>query len=222
MRIDLRKARALCTKAEFELVAASGGKGFKGLGEARLKSKIGRARALRDKYRDLHRRQRLAARQPGAKPARADANARTAGKAELFEQVLARYVERHAQLRTASGPAKSGRAAQAKRPAGSAAAGKAATGQSKAKRAGVKPAAAGKASASTAGPAGKKPARSPKAPAPTLAAKLPPPPSRGFISEKAAQSARNVRLKSMNARNVQAHVGARGRRNQAKRDSRPK
>jgi hypothetical protein len=229
MRIDLRKARALCTAAEFELVAASGGKALAALGEARLKSKITRARALRDKYRDLHRRQRLEARRPGAKPARADANARTASKAELFEQVLARFVERYRQLRKAAKPVASRRTAKAK-PAAVGASSKrsvaktAAPKKPEAGRAGPKPGAAGHAPGSAAGLAATMPERSPKAPAPStpLATKPRPPSSRGFISEEAAQRSRNVRLKSMNARNVQAHIGARGRRNQAKRDSRPR
>lgn len=226
MRIDLRKARALCTAAEFELVASSGGKTLETLGEARLKTKITRARALRDKYRHLHRRQRLAARQPGATPARADANARTAAKAGLFDQVLARFVERHAQLRVAARPAKGGRTAKAKTTAGNAAAKKPAAKKtapktSTAKRVAAK-AAAGEATASAAVRAATKPARSAKAPAPSTPLATLPPPSRGFVSEKAAQRARNVKLTSMSARNVQAHIGARGRRNQAKRDSRPR
>lgn len=200
MKVNLRSARALCTASEFDLVAASGGEGLRALGEARLKQKVVRARALRDKYRDLLRRQRLAARRPGANTARDDANARTAAKADLFEQTLARFVDRLAQVQ--------------------AAAKKAAAKKAVAKKAAVKKPAAKKAAKKAAAP---KPQRSRKAPAPStpLAPKVQPPAARGFVSDKAAQSARNVKLKSMNARNVQAHVSARGRRDQARRDSKP-
>jgi hypothetical protein len=197
MKLNLRSARTLCTANEFELVMASGGEGLRALSEARLKQKIVRARNLRDKYRDLLRRQRLAARRPGAKPARDDANARTESKAALFEQTLARFVDRLAQVQAAAK-------------------------KLVAKKAAAKKAAAKKPAASR--PAAPKVQRSAKAPTPItpLAPTVQPPPARGFVSDKAAQSARNVRLKSINARNVQAHVSARGRRNQAKRDSRPR
>jgi len=210
MRLNLRSARALCTANEFGLVMASGGAGLGALTEARLRQKIVRARTLRDKYRDLLRRQRLAARRPGAKPARDDANARTAAKADLFEQTLSRFVDRLAQVRAAA------RKAAAKK-----------TGAKKATAKKPQKKVAQKAAETKPGPtrpAAPKPRRSLKAPAPStpLAPKVQPPAARGFVSEKAAQSARNVRLKSMNARNVQAHVSARGRRNQARRDSRPR
>ena len=203
MKVNLRSARALCTAKEFDLVLASGGEGLGSLSEARLKQKIVRARTLRDKYRDLLRRQRLAARRPAAKPARDDANARTEAKVALFEQTLALFVDRLAQVQ--------------------AAAKKVAAKKVVAKKAVAKKAAATKPKAPTR-PAAPKPPRSRKAPAPTtpLAPTVQPPSARGFLSDKAAQSARNVKLKSMNARNVQAHVSARGRRSQAKRDSRPR
>ncbi len=196
MKVNLRSARALCTANELDLVVASGGEGLRALSEARLKQKVVRARTLRDKYRDLLRRQRLAARRPGAKPARDDANARTAAKADLFEQTLARFVDRLAQVQAAAKKAV-------------------------AKKAAVKKPAAKKAAKRAAAP---KPQRSRKAPAPStpLAPKVQPPVARGYVSDKAAQSARNVKLKSMQARNVQAHIGARGRRDQARRDSKPR
>jgi len=202
MKVNLRGARALCTANEFDLVVASGGEGLKALSEARLKQKIVRARALRDKYRDLLRRQRLVARRPGAKPAREGANARTESKAALFEQTLACFVERLAQVK----------AAAKKSTAKKATARKATAKKSPARKAVPKKASA------------PKPQRSAKAPAPVtpLAPAVRQAALRGFVSDKAAQSARNVKLKSMNARNVQAHVSARGRRNQAKRDSRPR
>jgi hypothetical protein len=217
MKVNLRIARALCTASEFDLVAASGGEGLRALSEARLKQKVVRARALRDKYRDLLRRQRLAARRSGAKPARDDANARTAAKADLFEQTLARFVDRLAQVQ-AAGQKAAAKQAVAKKAVAKRATAKKAT----AKKAAVKKAAVKKPAPTR--PAAPKPQRSGKAPAPStpLAPKVQPTTARGFVSDKAAQSARNVKLKSMNARNVQAHIGSRGRRSQAKRDSRPR
>jgi len=206
MKVNLRSARALCTANELDLVMASGGEGIRALSEARLKQKVVRARTLRDKYRDLLRRQRLAARRPGAKPARDNANARTAAKADLFEQTLARFVDRLAQVQVAAKKAVAKKAA-VKKPAAKKAAKKAVA---------TKPA--------PTPPAAPKPQRSRKAPAPStpLAPKVQPPAARGYVSDKAAQSARNVKLKSMHARNVQAHIGARGRRDQARRDSKPR
>lgn len=211
MSVNLRSARALCTAAEYGLVVASGGDGLRALSEARLKLKIVRARTLRDKYRDLLRRQRLAARRsPNAKAGRGDAGARTESKAALFEQILARFVARLEKLQDAA-------ARPAKQPAAKIPA---------AKRPAAKRPAAKKAASKAGGthPAAPTAARSPKAPALTtpLEPKVRQAAVRGFVSDKAAQSARNVKLKSMNARNVQAHVSARGRRNQAKRDSRPR
>lgn len=211
MSVNLRNARALCTAAEFDLVAASGGDGLKALNEARLKSKIVRARTLRDKYRDLLRRQRLAARRnQNAKADRDDANARTEKKAELFEQILARFVARLEKLQAAA--ARPARRTAARVPA--------------VKSPAAERPAARKAASSVGGTVSAVPtsARSPKAPALTtpLAPRVRQAAVRGFVSDKAAQSARNVKLKSTTARNVQAHVSARGRRNQAKRDSRPK
>jgi hypothetical protein len=212
MKLNLRSARALCTAAEFELVVASGGEAIQALSEVRLKQKIVRARALRDKNRDLLRRQRLAARRPGAKPAPDGANARTEAKAALFEQTLARFVERLARLRGEMKRAAAKKAA-ARKPAVSSSAEKG----SPAKRSAAKQPPKAKARVTP-------PQRSRKAPTeavPSLS-NAGKPAAFGFVSEKAAQRARNVKLKSMHARNVQAHVGAQGRRNQAKRDSRPR
>jgi hypothetical protein len=198
MAINLRAARALCTARELELVAAATGERLAALSAARLQGKIARARALRDKYRDLLRRQQLALR--GRSAGRADAaraNARTAAKAKLFGETLARFSARLAQLQAA-----------AKRRAPKAKTKVAVRGSVKADRAQA---------AATAG------TRSPKAPArPMPSPKAPAPAVRGFVSEKAAQAARRLRLQSMGAKGVQAHVSARGRRRQAKRDARPR
>jgi hypothetical protein len=93
MPVNLREARALCTKTELQLVLASRPAEVKQLSPSRLKAKIARARKLRDKYRDLARRQRGEARGKrsprGARAAKGNVN--TVKKAELFADTLARF-----------------------------------------------------------------------------------------------------------------------------------
>jgi hypothetical protein len=93
MAVSMVQARRLCTQRELELVDASRPQHMKELTPARLKQKITRARALRDKYRDLSKRQRLEARgkkrPQGGRPAQGNENTRR--KAELFAEVLERF-----------------------------------------------------------------------------------------------------------------------------------
>jgi hypothetical protein len=93
MAISLERARKLCTQAEFELVESSVGRNARELSPARLKQKIDRTRKLRDKYRDLSKRQRLEARgkktPSGSRPAKGQDN--TERKAQLFQEVLDRF-----------------------------------------------------------------------------------------------------------------------------------
>jgi hypothetical protein len=114
MTYDRRTPRALCSGAELELVPASFAADPAGSSPARLKSSIARARRLRDKYRDLLRRQRLATRaRTGSKlGARPGANARTAQKVRLFEETLARFTQQLHKLETVAR-----KIARAKRPA---------------------------------------------------------------------------------------------------------
>jgi hypothetical protein len=120
MTYDRRTARTLCTAAELELVLASFEPGAGRLSEARLKSAMARARRLRDKYRDLLRRQRLATRaRTGSKlGSRPGTNARTAQKARLFEETLARFArEREARAAAARRAVRAKRAGPRKAPA---------------------------------------------------------------------------------------------------------
>lgn len=88
MRKDLKLTRA----PEARLVRASRAAELRKLSEPALRSHLSRARRLRDKQRDLLRRQRLASRtRTGSKHG---GNERTAQKAKLFEQALARFTER--------------------------------------------------------------------------------------------------------------------------------
>lgn len=103
MTYQLTQARTLCTKAELALFEASRGEQLKAITPVRLQGKVKRARDLRNKYRDLYKRQRLAARtRTGSKKGeRPDSNARTGQKAELFAEVLERFEQRAAQQKTA-------------------------------------------------------------------------------------------------------------------------
>ena len=163
MPYDRRKIRELTTASEFELVQASSAATVRKLSPRALRSNISRTRRLRDKQRDLQRRQRLARRASiGTKFGGAE---RTAQKAEIFDRTLARFAKRLEQL--------------------------------EAKPLKAKPDAARKAS----------PGKGPRPRVPGARRK----------SGQAAllQKARTPRMKAM-----QAHVSSRGRRSQARRDSR--
>jgi hypothetical protein len=200
MTYNRLNARALCTPAELELVLLSFPDQVKTLSAARLKLKRTRARALRDKYRDLLRRQKLATRdRTGSKLGRGPkTNARTADKAKLFDETLKRFEAQVAVVDAAARKAEKIAAARKKL-----AAMKQATRSLVAKRA----AGAGAKAASKAAPA--------RAPSAGTAK-----PAAGFVSERALQASRDRRLNAKGSIKVQTHASARGRRNQAKRDAR--
>jgi hypothetical protein len=112
MPITTREARQLSTAGEWTLVQASQADRIRALGPARLKGKIARARTLRDKYRDLGKRQHRKA-QPARSGGPYEAlNVRTRRKAELFEQVLGRFeAELERQAAQAAKTAESGASA---------------------------------------------------------------------------------------------------------------
>lgn len=93
MSISPSKARSLCTESEYNLVKWSSPRSVKTLSPSKLKDKIDRARRLRDKFRDLAKKQRGEARgkrkPTGARAAQG--NERTVLKAELFDQTLDRF-----------------------------------------------------------------------------------------------------------------------------------
>jgi hypothetical protein len=97
-------ARPLCTDAEYTLFTASLAAELNELTPAQLRSKIQRTRKLRDKYRDLFKRQRLANRvRTGSKKGdRPDTNVRTDDKATLFDEALGRFEAREAKLAVAA------------------------------------------------------------------------------------------------------------------------
>lgn len=99
MAYNRRQAESLLDAAELQLFDASLASTLAALTAAELKAKITRTRRLRDKQRDLLQRQRLASRAAtGSKGGRSGvANVRTADKATLLDEVLARF-EKRAEL----------------------------------------------------------------------------------------------------------------------------
>jgi hypothetical protein len=104
LTFTLTQARKLLTAAELEVFATSRGEALKALTVAQLARKVQRTRTLRDKFQDLLRRQVVATRtRTGSKTGTDDtANARTAQKAQLFDEVLQRFEARRAQLEAAA------------------------------------------------------------------------------------------------------------------------
>jgi hypothetical protein len=101
----MRQSRELCNQSEFDLYFASRPREITSLTPARLKSKIARARQLRDKFRGLGKSQ--ARRSKAAK-----AGERTKQKAQLFDEVLQRFQARLKKLEAAE---QRKRAAEARR-----------------------------------------------------------------------------------------------------------
>jgi len=100
MAYTLTQARGLLTAAELAIFDQSRAGPIKELTAARLRAKVERARALRDKYRDLYRRQSVATRSAPAsrRSATGGDNERTQKKATVFTEVLERFETRLAQL----------------------------------------------------------------------------------------------------------------------------
>ncbi|MEO7008207.1 MAG: hypothetical protein ABI156_03565 [Caldimonas sp.] len=103
MAYNRTQVRNLLSAAESDLFEASLAGNLKSLTGARLRSKIGRARALRDKYQDLLRRQKIATRgRTGSKLGDTGvANQRTEQKMAVLAEVLLRFEKRALQLEAA-------------------------------------------------------------------------------------------------------------------------
>lgn len=106
MAYTLTQARGLLTAAELAIFDQSRAGPIKELTAARLRGKVERARALRDKYRDLYRRQSVATRSAPAsrRSAAGGDNQRTQTKATVFSEVLERFETRLAQLDAKAAP----------------------------------------------------------------------------------------------------------------------
>ena len=183
-------ARKLLTGAEFALFEASRRNGICVLSAAELKRKVERTRRLRDKYRDLYKRQRLAMRElTGTKRGNSGAaNARTREKAAIFQELLTRFQARYDRL-----------IAPQKRVA------------KKAPRRTIR---------NVAATHGLIRSVSTKAPASTAAAAGAPIGRGGFMSPRARQAQVRMRAHESRGVSINAHIRAQGRRNQAKRDRR--
>ena len=116
--IRTSEAKQLCTKTEFELFSTSQSQAVKGLSEAELRKKIQRSRTARDKYRSLAQRQRREARgkqQPRASRPSKSAQ-RTVRKQQLFDEILTRYQKRLTAIRGKSSRASTTKTAIKKAP----------------------------------------------------------------------------------------------------------
>ncbi len=198
------KAKKVLTKAEFDFFLSSQPRAVQQIPYGRLKQKVARARTLRDKYRALAKQQRREMRGKAApKSSRAaQGNERTKLKEQIFVEVLARY---QAALKAAPKPA-------AKKP-------KAAPGRKKKvakKKAAKKPPAKKKAKKKAA----KKKGSKKKAAKKRAKRKAPAKSKVGKSSRARAIAAKRAKVRRSGATKHQGHVSSRGRRNQAKRDSR--
>ena len=205
------KAREVLTKPELDLYLNSLARAVKQIPHGRLKQKVVRARTLRDKYRGLAARQRREARgkaQPRGSRA-AQTNERTKLKQQIFTEVLERY---QAALKAAPKPAskKSKPAPGRKRKVKA---------QKKKARKKAAPRKKAKAAAKKKRTARKKsPWKSPK-----KKARRKKRASTGRVGKTAQSLAarqKAKRFKHSSTKRGRLHVAARGRRNQAKRDSR--
>lgn len=186
-------ARKLLTAGEYGLFEASTTAALADLSQSRLRQKIQHARELRDKYRDLLRRQRIATRRrSGTKSGRSGAaNARTREKQQIFSEMLKRFEERLKRVEAASGRTRR-------------APGKTAEQRLRAKR-----------KAQALQRAAREPDRSPKAPAKRKGHARGS--SAGPTSESARAARHAMRFQASRTRAIQGHIGAAGRRAQTRR-----
>lgn len=100
MAINMTRARALCSKPELELVLQTTAAHLNGLPERRLRANIAKARTLRNKFRDLAAQQRREARgkQVPRSSRAAQSNANTVAKQRLFDEVLTRFQQQYERV----------------------------------------------------------------------------------------------------------------------------
>lgn len=94
MAYTLTQARPLLTAAELELFEQSRTEPVKRLTPADLAGAVKRTRTLRDKSRDLYRRQTVSVRTDAPGAVTGDDNERTQRKADILQEVLERYEAR--------------------------------------------------------------------------------------------------------------------------------
>lgn len=208
MPFNKAQLRSLCTAAEFSLAQKSLAPDLGKLSAADLVKNIKRARALRDKNRDLYKRQTRAAGKASGQ------NARSAEKAQAFDQVLKTFEDQLAQLKQAS-PVSSKKNA-AKKPAAKKPAKKPTTQARVAAKSARKKARAEKVKAkkSTALTSKKAlAAAEKKSPAATVR-------WGGFASKAAQDAGKRAQLQQSRSKPILGHIKSAGKRAQAKRDGR--
>jgi hypothetical protein len=110
MAFTRAQATELLNKAEMQLYDDSRANGLRRLDRAALAGRVARARAARDRARDLLKRQRLAARKRGDGKSD-DIAARTADKEALLVEILQRFVQARRDAPTVARKAAAGTAA---------------------------------------------------------------------------------------------------------------
>jgi hypothetical protein len=99
MPISVARAKTLCSASELALVKSSARQEIAKLSAPKLRLSVERARKLRDKWRDqANAQRRKSQKELGARET--DGNARTAEKAQLFDEVLERFTARLATMDT--------------------------------------------------------------------------------------------------------------------------
>lgn len=212
MAYTLTQARTLLSANELALFDASRAQPIKAPTPARLRGKVTRARALRDKYRDLYRRQTVSTRAApaGRRSAIGGDNERTQRKAELFAEVLARFEERLQRLEADGAKAQAKAKPAPPTPPTPLKAAVAKALKTKVAKAAVPRQPAQKATRSAKAPAAKRPASTAKKTASATAARLDVVP--------AAERRNPLRQRSDNLA-IHAHSKSQARRAQGKRDS---
>ena len=242
MAFTIKDASRVCTANELELVKMSRSPAMKRETPARLRLKVDRARKLRDKFRDEAARQTREARgkaEPRGTRA-AEGNDRTVLKAEIFAEVLERFEtmlsvqEEKADKSTgaaAKTPSKkkTGKVTTSDATAGKATADKMASGKSTKKvvkktpakpaKPAKKAAASGASGASTAALTG----RASKSAAAAFTIGLPAAESRNDRRRAHHEESKADRVESKfaatNQTRLMGHISAKGKRSQARRDS---
>jgi hypothetical protein len=92
--IQRTEARQLSSRREWSLISSSLSPALQAHSAARLKSKISRARKLREKYQDLYRRQKLASKSMMAGTRYEKLNVRTFRKKQMFGEAINRLSQR--------------------------------------------------------------------------------------------------------------------------------
>lgn len=216
MAYNRKQAKDICNQTEYQLFESSMKGSIEKLPQARVQSGIKRSRTLRDKYRDLHKRQRIATRErtgtkKGVKP---DTNARTEQKAKLFAEVLTRFEARLKAIKAEAVAAeRAAKKAGKKKAAKKKVSKKAATGKPAAKKASKKKAAKKKAAKKKVAKKVTKKVSGKKAPAKKAASK-----ASQFVSEQAAAASKRQRAQNTRSNAIMGHTSSATKRNQAKRD----